>query len=171
MGKKISAIVLVLIVICLFFFYWLGGFSYIRALTLVYRNPLNIRQDIKTALFASDNDNTYGGIFASVLGNRVWIWGQGGIRSFKTDENSVYVYNDACGGEIRKKILERQRTLPIDRAYQSIDDWNAYMKSGDYVVVQISIKEQGGEVGNLREAHAYNYWPFLRGDINTLCAK
>lgn len=52
----------------------------------------------------------------------------------------------------------------------NVDVWQANTRQGDYVVVITSLDNPSIE-GNLREIHTYNYWPFLRGDMDTLCAK
>ena len=103
--------------------------------------------------------------------DRIWVWGTGGLRSFKTDEYSVYSRYDGCNPEILAKlnagesgVIERE----IDTDFYS---WRQKAKTGDYVRVFVATPEMGGKEGNLREIYTYNFWLFLQRGMEVRCAK
>jgi hypothetical protein len=65
---------LLLIAVAIFFMFYANGSYYLRALQLIYTAPKETREEMKTSLFANEKPNTYGGIVAGVMGERVWAW-------------------------------------------------------------------------------------------------
>jgi len=164
----VGLIILLVTLVIVILEFWGGGNYYLRALTRVGKSPVESREQIKDKLYAANNEDLYGGIFSGILLNRVWVWGESGLKPFYVDEYSIYFYKDGCSEEAKQAAA---RFVQLESAIYEKMDWEQKVHSGDYVVVRITAPENGGTVGNLREIHAYNYWPFLRGDLNTLCAK
>lgn len=162
---------ILLVSVGLFFVFVTGGNQYLRAMQLIYTAPQTSRDKMKVDLFATDNKNTYGGIYSGVFRGKVWIWGRSGLKSFAVDQYSVYIPVDGCSetalNNAKKPVPDR---VP-DTIITTIDSWQKMTRTGDYIVVIITPPGTGGTVGNLREIHSYNYWPFLRGPMEVLCAK
>jgi len=149
-----------------------GGNRFLRALQLIANSPKEIRSQMKADLFATDNPVAYGGILAGTFGKRVWVWGKTGLKSFVTYQDSVYLFKDRCSEGMRARIAAGFPGDVYTAIETNLDVWRGQIKQGDYVVVRMATKENGvRSVGKLREIHTYNYWPFLRGDMDTLCAK
>lgn len=157
--------------VILFLVFVTGGNHFWRAMRLIYTSPKENRSQMKTDLFATENQDVYGGILAGVARGKVWVWGKSGLKSFVIDQYSVYLYKDRCSDSAREKIVKGVPDDTYTMIVASLDLWQSKARQGDYVVVRIAASENGGTPGNLREIHAYNYWAFLRGDINILCAR
>jgi hypothetical protein len=147
---------------------------YVNALMIVNSfKTVEQRKKGKIDFFANDKSFTYGGILAGTWQGKIGVWGQSGLKLFTTDQYSVIDYFDGCSASIIDKIASEEIKTPSESLFFNFntDKWQKIVKAGDYVVVQTTIKGQGGTVGNLRQMYEYNYWPFIQKDIKTECAR
>lgn len=116
--------------------------------------------------------NLYGGTLAGFWGDKVWVWGKRGLRSFQPDEFSVYSFFSACTPEIAAKIQEN-KPFSLKRSVETeFESWKEKAKRGQYATVLIAAKENGGTAGNLREVYGYDWRPFMpKGNLRELCEK
>lgn len=170
-GWIVGFFAVLLISMGVFFVFVTGGNYYLRAIQRIYAAPQADREQMKVNLFASDHEFTYGGIYSGVYGGKIWIWGTGGLKPFAVDQYSAYLLVDGCS----EAALSNAKKAVPDRVppnvVTSLDSWRDIARKGDYIVVVITTPEMGGTEGNLREIHSYNYWPFLHGPMEALCAK
>lgn len=166
----VGTVSLLLIGLVVFLVTVAGGNYYLRVLKHIYTSPKEDRSQMKVDFFATDRVNTHGGILAGVHGKRVWVWGKGGLKSYLTYQDSVYLYKDRCSEGARESMKAGYPADAYNMIETNLDTWQASARQGDYVVV-ITPLDNPKLAGNLREIHTYNYYPFLRGDMDTLCAK
>ena len=158
----------------MFCLYQYGGLKgYIRAETSINK----LTGDIKTKAqddFSSTGNTTavkYRGIFAWVWQDRLWIWSDKRLRSFKTNKDSVYSFYKACTDE-HVADMEEEGEFEIKRTITTdIKKWLRLVKPGDYVIVRVSVADKGIITENLREAIAHDWWPFMPTDVKTQCTK
>lgn len=166
------AVVVVNLGLGIFYLYQKAGLKYfIRAGMFI--NNIQSETDKKQAWkdFIGKSENGYSGIYAGNWRNRVWVWGRSGLRSFATDQYSVYTFFDGCTESILNSVDQGGVSVSISREVffnVNVDDWKKKVSVGDLVVITIA---RDGVLGNLREIYTYNFWPFLHKDLQTLCAK
>jgi len=165
----ISSIGTILLLIILSIYFLAGGKTYLKVLTKIYKTENKGQNHIKTDFFSTEKTDFNSGILAGSIGDRVWFWGKSGLVSYKSDKDTAYFFRDWCSKEAQI-VVKNNGALDI-RAFSSLKEWNKVSKAGQYLVIKIATNENGGMSGNLREIRAYNYLPFLEGDINTLCKK
>jgi len=153
----------------IFYLYQYAGLKYfVRADILINDMPSETVKKQAWKDFIGKSENGYSGIYAGDWMDRVWVWGNGLIRSFATDQYSVYTFSDGCTESILNSV--DQGGVPrVDRlVYFDMNSWKEKVHVGDLVGIIIA---RDGIPGNLREIYAYNFWPFLQKDWRTLCAK
>jgi hypothetical protein len=112
------------------------------------------------------------GILAGNYLGKVWVWGAAGLVSYPVDNNSVYSIFDGCSEEIKAQF--RAGNPKAELGQEIINDYEGWQKrarTGEYVVVYKVAENQGGMVGNLKELHLYNFWPFWPAGIDRRCEK
>ena len=151
--------------------YQFGGLKhYLRA--VIYINSLE-GQTKQTASdeFYGTHPNLYTGTLAGVWGGKVWVWGRSGLKYFSVDKNSTYSFTNGCTRDVLHPA-DTTKAFTIQRqVYFDISEWEAEVTPGDFIAVLIAGKDNGGTLGNLREAYAYNWWSFMQKDMQTECAK
>lgn len=126
---------------------------------------------------ASEELEIYGGILMGVNSrgkSGVWVWGKNGPKYYKGDEYSVYSFFSICKPVILDKLKAGEgEQLTIGQDIETdIKAWAKKVKQGDYVILIITnSQKQGGTIGNLREAKAYDWRPFAPTDIGEQCRK
>lgn len=79
----------------------------------------------------SDPKILYGGVFAGIVGDRLWVWGRMGPKSIVTDEYSVYSWIDGCSPGVLT-TFEDGKLGKLDRTvYSDVAVWREMAKVGD----------------------------------------
>ncbi len=159
-------LVLVILAAGFGFLYQFGGLKYYSKATSYINSLPQDKKDIAWNDFNGENKSSlYSGIFAGAWKNGLWVWGKGGLRYFAVDKYSVYFFDDACTNntspdfEVQKEVLS------------DINIWLKDVHQGYFVSIVATSAGQGGTVGNLREIHAYNWWPFMPESLEVSCVK
>ena len=116
--------------------------------------------------------DVYGGILMGVNTKDhggVWVWGRHGLRYFRSDQYSVFSFFSICKPVILEKYKNGEEVKIGQDIYTDIVEWKKLIKQGDYVSLIITNKDQGGTVGNLREAKVNDWWPFVSVDVEGQC--
>lgn len=146
-----------------------GGRYYVRARTVINQIPNTYEREKTLSEFKGYGN--YGGILAGSWLDRVWVWGMDGLRSFKTDEYSVYSWHDGCNPKVLAQLNAGEAGVIEREIDTDLHSWSQKSKTGDYVRVFIATPEMGGKEGNLREIYTYNFWLFLQRGMEVRCAK
>jgi hypothetical protein len=151
-----------------------AGFgSYIRALQSIKALPQELQTEATKNFINSGEQYLYGGILAGTTKHilpGVWVWGRKGLRYFRTDNYSVYSFFRVCA----KSGLNSQKdtSIQIGRSIDTnLTEWSKKTSPGQFVVIMITSPENGGTLGNLREAKAHDWWAFLPANVPILCEK
>jgi hypothetical protein len=165
--------VLGFLVVGLGWVYTLGGLGYyIKVVSRINKLPEEKRVLIRAGFDGTNDERVYSGVLAGLWNKRVWVWGKGGIKSFKPDANSIYSFADGCSDLKVRLPGGGKRTYNVERKnYTDWEEWGKLVKPGDYVTIIRSMEGSGGEVGNLREIWVYNWWIFMQEDMQTACEK
>lgn len=154
--------------------YFSGFTKYIEARWVIYNLPSDKKNVIWDQYLGKDDPYLYSGILAGITTNYfpgIWVWGKGGLHYFKTDEYSVFSFFSGCKDEVLNSLNDNQK-ITIDRdIYSDLKEWRSRTKQGQYVVVMIARPENGGNLGNLREAKANDWWPFSPKEMKLQCKK
>lgn len=163
------AVVVVNLGLGIFFLYQYAGLKYfVRAGILINSMPSETDKKQAWEDFIGKSENAYSGIYAGNLGGRVWVWGNGLIRSFATDKYSVYTFSDGCTESILNSVDQGGVPRVNRLVYFDMNSWKEKVHVGDLVGIIIA---RDGVPGNLREIYTYNFWPFLQKDPRTQCEK
>lgn len=147
----------------------LGLDEYVKARRYLAELAEGERVEAETTFYGSDVGNIYGGILAGIAGNRLWLWGEGGLRTFVLPVGTVYSYHSLCTVENRERIAQGDFGIrPIKGVYWELAPWRERVGSGQYVGV-----ETAGEGSRLaREVHGYDWWAFKRRiAMETVCGE
>lgn len=170
MGGWFYRIILSLLVLFSLFFvvlYQFGGLKYfINAMIQINNLEKEIKQQAQQDFRGNDNKNVHKGLLGNSWKNKILVWTMSGPKIFTSDKYSVYSFYDICGDINSNDLIDVATSISTD-----IMEWNKQVKSGDYVIVQISQAENGGNIGNLREIYAYNWWGFLPIDTWRQCTR
>jgi hypothetical protein len=151
-----------------------AGFNYQnwrRAEAKIAQLPGGKQAEAWGELAGYDPARMAGGILAWAGLDRVWVWTRAGLKSFVTDEYSVYSWFDGCNERVLAE-LNAGVAGAIGREIETeMAKWRKKVKAGDYVRVYLTNAEMGGREGNLREVYAYNFWLFLPLGMEERCAK
>lgn len=173
-GLGFMVVIFLAVVFWCAYFFNLGLFA--KALWEIYRLQNDSRNTALEKLFIKKNDY-YSGIIAKIedgKDNGLWVWGAAGLRFFSIDEFSAYFYANGCRDKIVKANSEDANKIKINEfiAGFGFDGWKGDIGvPGDYIVIHITGESMGGKLGNAREIHVYNWWPFLPIPMNKSCAK
>lgn len=177
MGRKwvlFTSIVfaILLFVFCYFLYFAWGGKFYFAALKSIRSLPKE-RQDEAELAFNLKEKYSHSGILMGVFKNvlpGVWIWESKGPRFFRTDEFSVFSYFRMCTPENLEGVSTNGSIKPMRSVIGDIKIWANEVKSGDFVTIRVTGPDNGGNLGRLREALAYDWWVFNPAiPINTQC--
>ena len=169
MGKWFYGIITLLLVFFLVFFgiYQFGGLRfYINAMTYINDLDGEVKLQAKQDFQGKYSENVFRGILGGRWKNRILVWTMSGPKIFATDEFSVYSFYDICDDTNSNDLVDVNTSISTN-----INEWIKQVKSGDYVIIQISQTENGGVLGNLREIYTYNWWGFLPIDAWKQCTK
>ena len=173
MGKWIVRLFILLIIVTLigfgFLYFFTGLNSYIKTAYTISKLSGEMKQQAVDGFYGKDEQGIYTGILSGITANRVWIWSNNRLKSFVTDEYSVYSFFNACSDEILSNI-GAEKTFSIGRSVGTdILSWSQKVKTGDYVIVNMATEGNGGALGNLREAIGYDWFVFMPTDIRKQC--
>jgi len=170
-------VLIVLIILSLTLWTWmrLGLREYVGAILAIRALPAEQQAKIYENFWGTiEKPYVYGGILAGVntkIIPSVWVWGRRGLQFFRTDEYSVYSYFSMCN-EKNLQALTQNGTVSVDRSIETdLSLWKEEAKLGQFVTIMIASPENGGMVGNLREAKGHDWWGFIPGDIRKQCGK
>jgi hypothetical protein len=167
-------IVVVLLLGVEFWVYRYGGIKeyreVVREISLL---PEELREEAKVRL---SNEGSYSGtvMMISALGRGgVWVWGSKGPKFFRASSGSAFSYYSMCDRGYLLKRLEKGRSVKAERrVYADIDLWKKNVKPGDYVVaVAEDVGQNVAGKGRLKEVWAYDWWPFLRVNMEEWCER
>ena len=139
-----------------------GGKYYFEARRSINRLPLD-QKAVAENIFNSKGDYVYSGTYMGVFDvypKGVWVWGQKGFRFFHSDEFTVYSYFQICTPENLESLNKGRAIIPIRDVDTDIKVWENKVKVGDFIAIQLATPEHGGNLGNLREALANDWWIF-----------
>ncbi len=97
--KKWSVGMLIAVIILVgYSLYRLSGLQYYqRALYIMSgMEPEQDRIEAEATFFGTDNRGAYRGILAGYWLGRIWVCGEGGLRSFVVDNDTLYSWFDGC---------------------------------------------------------------------------
>lgn len=144
--------------------YQYGGLRYYLKATN-YINSLEgeeWEEAYKSFYIGEGDTSLYPGILAGVWLNKVWVWGQKGLKYFNI-HNTVYSYTDGCS--VRGQI-EREREIITD-----FNIWKSKVRQGDVVLAKLAKETNGETLNYLAEVYSFNWWFFMGQDMETECAK
>ena len=150
---------------------YMGLKQYKRAISLINQMPEEEKNKAWDELSGTDKRGAQRGLLAGAWAGRVWVWTTAGLTSFVSDENSVYSDFEGCSDDIRARLNKGEGNVIKRTVFMDISKWKESAAPGDYVTVYITIPENGGILGNLREIYTYNFWLFMNKGIDTECAK
>ena len=155
----------------IYLFYFFGLRDYINVIASIDKLGLDDKKSAQSQFFISDDGVKYSGTLAHVSNNRIWVWTNYKLKSFKVDQYSVYSFYSACSA-IQGEDFSTQGKFSVSRSVDSkISDWKKKTKVGNYINLWLTTKEKGGTVGNLREIYGYDWWVFMPTDIKKQCEK
>jgi hypothetical protein len=147
-----------------------GGLRYfLRAKTYIKNLPAEDIQAISDNFYGTQ-PNLYNGILAGAWNDKVWVWGEAGLKGFGVEENTAFHYSDGCTQEILYPS-DTSKGFSIQQQTLDFSSWKATAKAGDYVTVFVAQENSGFAVGNLQEIFGSNWWQFMQKDMQTACAK
>lgn len=150
-----------------------GGLKdFLRAKEAIRALPLEQQSVAENDFIGAKDPYLYGGILAGVSTSifpSVWVWGKDGLRYFRIDEYSVYSYFSVCNEEVLNSF-DKNEMLTIDRSIDTdLSVWRKKVRVGQFITIMIARSENGGTLGNLREAKAHDWWVFLPTNIRKQC--
>ncbi len=80
--------------------------EYVEARRYITGLPEGERVEVETTFYGSDVDYIHGGILAGIVGNKLWLWGEGGLRAFELPAGTIYSYHSLCTAENRELIAQ-----------------------------------------------------------------
>lgn len=181
MKRWLVLLVIFLVVVCvgvlLFLYFFWGLREYMSARTALYALSTDQRMAAVQTFTGSDTPGvwylgTYAG-FTNFGGSaKIWMWSNKGLRSFDTDQYSVYSFFNACLPNILQQMGKTGDTVTVDRSITTnVGEWTNELRRGDYMGVKLTAQDAGGTVGVLREAFAESWWAFMPVDIRSQCAR
>lgn len=150
---------------------WLNRQNWVRAKDKIEQLPEEKRLKAWEDFEGYAPQKMYGGIFAGVALNRIWVWSREGLKSFPVDRYSTYSWYDGCNTEVLSELNEGVAGAIGRKVFTNISGWNKEIKAGDYVRIYLTTAEMGGTTGNLREIYGYNFWLFLPVGMEERCEK
>lgn len=172
MKNWIVGVVVFALVLMSYSFYQLSGLKqYVKAVQKIDLLDSQDNQRAREEFYGTDLRGVQRGIFIGYGYERVWVWSNNFVKSFKVDKDSFYSWFDGCNDESRALLNSGKANVIKQVVYKDVQPWLEKVKMGDYVAVFPTQYDQGGQVGNLREVYAYNFWLFLGKGIDEECAK
>ena len=159
----VDLVILVLLILVSGYFYFFSGLQeYVAAVIMVRRLPQTQATQVWTNYFATTDRNFYSGILGGVWQDRIWLWGDRGLRGFKRDSNTVYTFYSACTQDILAKGVVEKRKLNIEPTISTdFAAWRSKIKRGDYITIALTREGGIGTPGNAREVYSYDWWIFI----------
>ncbi|HRI05346.1 MAG TPA: hypothetical protein PLV59_00100 [Candidatus Dojkabacteria bacterium] len=123
-------------------------------------------------------DGIEGVLYTGVV-SFVNTYGEGGVLVYRKDsfkyfqgfKDTVYTYQTICAGDPVQTIRLGKIPQVEKIVTNNVNKWADYVKVGDYIQIMEVDKESKEKEGNLREAWASDFVPFLIQDFSTLCGK
>ena len=149
---------------------------YLKATEHIQNLPYEDRLIAEAEFYGDKDGGTVGGIMAGFFMDKVFVWSNGRLKMFTTDEYSVYSYYEACIPEILDFDPVVYPESSIDRDVygdkkQFLNKVGNVINNGLLVSIAPTMEKQGGTIGNLRELWAYDWWNFVKGGILEKCKK
>lgn len=177
MGRRWLVGLLMLSVFVIVGIFWQirdGYVDYKRALSAIENVDNEEERESVTREFFGYEKRVYGGMLLATLPGHVWVMGRDGVRHFRTDMDSVYSVFDGCNEEVLGRLLVGEAGVIERQVTTKMREWRRRVSLGDYVRVYVTteeqIKDSRGVVGNLREIYGYNFWLFMRWEMEERCA-
>ncbi len=169
----VGLLLMVLSGVCL---YQYGGLkSFLQAVVAIEQLPVESRQQSRDNFYSGEQKNIYSGTLAGVtkIGTpRIWVWGDRGLKAFKTDQYTVYSFFSVCNQKYLQILAQVGIHFGVNQTIVTdLDLWTQKAKQGDFVIVMIAGSENGGDLGYAREVKANDWWAFMPTDIKKQCGK
>ena len=167
-------LVVLLFIVTLLLWLMFGLSEYARAVWAIHALEGTTRDKAKQDFWGPDDNFIYSGILAHVPSREdglVWVWGKRGLKYFREDEYSVYSFFSACNPE-KQATLRANGKVQIWREIDtSVVQWGKKAQVGNFVVITVAGEQNGGNLGRLREARAYDWWVFMPSKMGEQCGK
>lgn len=101
----------------------------------------------------------------------VLVYRNGSFKYFDGYKDTAYSYQTVCKGDpvltVKLGGIPKINKIVTD----DVKEWSKYVKPGDYVQILEADKRDKGVSGNLKEAWASDFVPFLNQEFSTICNK
>lgn len=101
----------------------------------------------------------------------VLVYRKESFKYFQGFKDTVYTYQTICAGDPVQTIKLGKIPQVEKIVTNNVNKWADYVKVGDYIQIMEVEKDSKEKEGNLREAWAMDFVPFLIQDFSTLCGK
>lgn len=172
----ITITLLILVLSSLFVVYqYFGLKEFITAARKLETVSEQYRQASKDNFYTIDTTNQYSGILGGKFEwpvESILIWGKHGPKILKTDEFTVYSHFMFCDSEYLASLSSAGENVKVKfprTVSRSFSNWNSLSKVGDYVAIQMTTSEMGGNVGYVREVKTNDIWTFMPINIIETC--
>lgn len=125
------------------------------------------KDKVRQNLYYGVEGETSSGLLIGVLANKLFIWGEKGIEIYQLASETVYSYFDGCSDEVLG-FISQEGSVTVPRFVTAEQEkWKESVERGDFVGVFLS--KDGTK--KAREVWVYNWWNFLPGPMEKLCAR
>lgn len=173
--KKVIVIVFLTLVILIA---WLWQFNGLKEFTILVTDAYKLQNEQKvnadTIFLKHDDEFSYNGVLAGINTKfipGIFVWGNKGLKFFRTDEFTVYSDYKMCTDKNIESFSKNVK-FAVDRTiFTDVAMWHQNVNNGTYVAVTLAKVNHGGNLGYLREIASNDWVPFIPVDIKKLCEK
>lgn len=166
---SVLGLMVIAVVVFLFLF---GGGDYFRARWKISRiASAEVRNSAWQEFVGNDVRNPYGGILAGAFFDRVWVWGESGLKGFPVDQYTIFSLYDGCNEGVLSELNAGLAGAIGRYVAKDVRDWGGKSMAGDYVRVFTTKSDIDNKNVVLKEVYTYNFWLFMPWGMEERCEK